>query len=212
MSALEIVGRSSSHFTRVTRIFAHELAVPHTFRPVLDLTSMAPDAYAGHPALKVPTLVDDRGALFGSENICRELARRSTIAAQVVMRGEVDDRIVQNAEELTVHVMTAEVSLILAKLAGHDRLAPPKVRRSMETSLDYLDAHVDTVIATLPAERVLSFVEVGLFCVVRHLPFREIMDVTAWSRLAAFCDRFGERPAAKATEYHFDRAPSQVDH
>jgi glutathione S-transferase len=206
MSALEIVGRSSSHFTRVTRVFAHELAVPHTFRPVLDLTSIDQDAYAGHPALKVPALVDERGALFGSENICRELARRSTTASRVVMRGEVEERVVQNAEELTVHVMTAEVSLILAKMAGDERLAPPKVRRSIENSLDYLDAHVDAVIATLPAERGLSFVEVALFCVVRHLPFREIMDVSAWSHLAAFCDRFGERPSAKATEYRFDSA------
>src|SRR5690349_1674455 len=124
MSALEIVGRSSSHFTRVVRVFAYELAVPHTFRPVLDLTSIDKDVYAGHPALKVPVLVDERGSLFGSENICRELARRSGTASRVVMRGEVDDRTVQNAEELTVHVMTAEVSLILAKLAGDDRLAP----------------------------------------------------------------------------------------
>jgi glutathione S-transferase len=206
MRALEIVGRSSSHFTRVTRVFAHELQVPHTFRPVLDLTSLDQDAYAGHPALKVPALVDERGSLFGSENICREIVRRSTTRSRVVMRGEVDDRTVQNAEELTVHVMTAEVSLILAKLAGDDRLAPPKVTRSIENSLDYLDAHVDVVITTLPAERVLSFVEVGLFCVVRHLPFREIMDVSRWSRLAAFCDRFGERPSAKATEYRFDSA------
>lgn len=206
MSALEIVGRSSSHFTRVTRVFAHELAVPYTFRPVFDLTSIDQDAYAGHPALKVPTLVDERGSLFGSENICRELVRRSSTSSRVVMRGEVDDRIVQNAEELTVHVMTAEVSLILAKIAGDDRLAPPKVRRSIENSLDYLDAHIDTVIATLPAERILSFVEAALFCVVRHLPFREIMDVSAWSRLAAFCDRFGERPGAKETEYRFDSA------
>lgn len=206
MSPLEIVGRSSSHFTRVTRVFAHELAVPHTFRPVFDLTSVDLDAYAGHPALKVPTLVDERGALFGSENICRELVRRSTTGSHVVLRGEVDDRTVQNAEELTVHVMTAEVSLILAKLAGDERLAPPKVRRSMENSLDYLDAHVDAVIAKLPAQRAFSFLEAALFCVVRHLPFREIMDVSAWSRLAAFCDRFGERSSAKATEYCYDRA------
>ena len=60
--------------------------------------------------------------------------------------------------------------------------------------------------ATMPADRALSFVEVALFCVVRHLPFREIMDVSKWSRLAAFCNRFGERPGAKATEYRFDSA------
>ena len=34
---VELVGRSSSHFTRTARIFALELGVPHTFRPVFDI-------------------------------------------------------------------------------------------------------------------------------------------------------------------------------
>jgi glutathione S-transferase len=206
LSALELIGRSSSHFTRVARIFAHELGVAHTFRPVLDLTSSDRAVYADNPALKVPVLVDEHGSLFGTENICRALVRRSGAGSRVVMRGDVQDREIVNAEELTLHVMTAEVTLIMAKWAGDERLTPPKVARSIENSLDYLDAHIESLQVALPAERALSFVEVALFCVVRHLPFREVMSVASWSRLAAFCDRFGERAAAKATEYRFDTA------
>lgn len=204
MGPMTLVGRSSSHFTRVTRMFALELGVPHAFQPVLDLTTLDAAAYANNPALKIPILVDDRGALFGTENICREIVRRSARGAEVVLRGDVADRVVANAEELTLHVMTAEVGLIMAKMAGDPSLAPPKVSRSIESCLRHLDGTLDAVLAAMPPARALSFVEVALFCVVTHLPFREVMDVTPWSRLADFCRRFGERDSARATTYRFD--------
>jgi glutathione S-transferase len=201
-----LVGRSSSHFTRVTRIFALELGVPHTFQPVLDLTSLDVSVYAGNPALKIPVLVDERGPLFGSDNVCRELVRRSGRASSVVLRGDVHDRVVANAEELTLHVMSSEVTLIMAKMAGDASLAPPKAARSIERSLAYLDEHLDAVLEALPAERALSFLEVALFCVFTHLPFRQVMDVAPWEHLGAFCRRFGERESARGTEYRFDGA------
>jgi glutathione S-transferase len=204
MSHLTLVGRSSSHFTRIVRMFALELAVPHAFRPLLDLTSLDPAAYADNPALKVPILVDERGSLFGTENICRELVRRSGRTADVVLRGQVSDRIVANAEELILHAMSAEVSLIMAKLAGDARLAPPKVSRSIECILGYLDENLDALLAALPGGRAFSFVEVALFCVVTHLPFREILEVASWARLGDFCRRFGERESARSTGYRFD--------
>lgn len=205
MHSPEIVGRSSSHFTRTVRIFALELEVAHTFRPVLDIKSLDPSNYAGNPTLKLPILVDEHGPLFGTENICRELTRRSGKAG-VVMRGEVADRVVANAEELTLHAMATDVSIIVAKMLDGDRPVPRKLVRSLEESLGYLDANIDAVIAALPETRLLSFVEVALFCVVTHLPFREVLDVARWERLAAFCTRFGERASAKATEYRFDAA------
>lgn len=204
MTEPTLVARSSSHFSRTARMFALELGVPHTFRPVLDLTSLDRAAYADNPALKVPILVDDAGALFGTENICRELARRSGKAASVVLRGDVGDRVVVNAEELTLHVMSSEVTLIMAKMTGS---APPKkVAASIENSLDFLDEHVDAVLAALPAGRLVSFVEVTLFCLVTHLPWREVMDVSRWARLGDFGRRFGERESARSTEYRFDAA------
>ena len=120
------------------------------------------------------------------------------------MRGDVRERVVLNAEELTLHVMASEVSLIMAKMAGDARLAPPKVTRSIEQSLGYLDENLEAVLAALPEDRALSFVEVALFCVMTHLPFRVVMDVAPWARLATFSKRFGERASARATEYRFD--------
>ncbi|MFO0548774.1 MAG: hypothetical protein U0271_10325 [Polyangiaceae bacterium] len=53
-----LIGRSSSHFTRLTRVFAHELGVATVFRPVFDLASLDTAAYGENPALKIPILVD----------------------------------------------------------------------------------------------------------------------------------------------------------
>jgi glutathione S-transferase len=208
MTAPEItlVGRSSSHFSRTARIFALELGVPHTFRPVLDMTTTDQSAYADNPALKVPTLLDEEGPLFGTENICRELARRSGQRARVVLRGDVAQRLVANAEELVLHGMGAQVNLIMAGAGGPNQTPPPKVRCSLENVLAYLDTRLDQVLAALPAERRLSFFETALFCLVTHLPFRKVMDPSAYQRLQAFCADFGEREGARSTGYRFDAA------
>jgi glutathione S-transferase len=201
-----LVGRSSSHFTRTVRIFALELAVPHAFRPVLDITTTDPAAYADNPSLKVPVLVDAQGSLFGSENICRELTRRSGRGARVVLRGDVPTRVVANAEELILHAMGAGVNLIMAGMAGADQPATPKVRRGLENALAFVDTHLDQVLAALPGDRLLSFCEVSLFCLTTHLPFRKVMEVDAYRRLALFTQTFGTRASAQATAYHFDAA------
>jgi len=205
MTDLVVVGRSSSHFTRTARIFALELGVPHAFQPVFDLTALDPETYAGNPALKVPVLVTGDGPLFGTENICRELVRRSGRGAEVVLRGAVADRRVANAEELALHAMSTEVSLIVAQLAGDARLAPAKLDRSLDGSLRHLDDHLDEALAALPAPRLLSFLEVAVFCLVTHLPFRKIRSVDGHPRLVEFCRRFGARSGARATEYAFDQ-------
>jgi glutathione S-transferase len=208
MNQLTLVGRSSSHFTRVARIFALELAVPHVFQPVFDLTTLDASGYAGNPMLKVPIWLDEQGQLFGTENICRELARRSGHPADVVMRGDVATRVVANAEELTVSAMLAEVTVITSRLSGAAPTVQPKLLRSIENCLDFLERHLDEIQAALPPARRLSFVEVCLFCLVRHLPFREIMAVDGWPRLATFASGFDQRQAASATEYRFDQPTS----
>jgi len=206
MSQPILVGRSSSHFTRIARLFALELDVPHTFRPVFDLKSLDVADYAGNPALKIPVYVDENGPLFGTENICRELARRSGKEAVVVQRGDVGHRVVANAEELTLNVLTTEVSVVTARLNDPERPPLPKLFPSIEKSLDYLDANLDAALAALPEGRKLSFLEASLFCVLEHLPFRQVLDVSPWKRLDAFRQRFGERESAKATVYRFDTA------
>lgn len=203
MTEPTLVGRSSSHYTRIARMFALDLGVPHTFRAVLDITAMDASAFADNPALKVPILVDERGPLFGTENICREIVRRSARASDVVLRGDVTERIVANAEELTLHTMSSGVSIIMSRMTS-GASAPPKLLRSVENSLRWLDENVEGVVASLPASRALSFVEVALYCCVTHLTFREVADVTPWKRLRDFCDRFGERESAKSTTYRVD--------
>lgn len=206
MSHPILVGRSSSHFTRIARIFARELDVPHTFRPVFDLKSLEVADYADNPALKIPVYIDESGPLFGTENICRELVRRSGKGSRVVLRGDVADRFVANVEELTLHVLTAEVSLITSRLSDPERPPMPKLLPSIEKSLDYLDTNLDAALSALPRERSLSFLETALFCVAEHLPFRQVLDVSPWKRLDTFRQRFGERESAKATAYRFDTA------
>jgi glutathione S-transferase len=203
---LTLVGRSSSHFTRTARVFALELEVPHQFQPVLDMTSFDPATYASNPALKVPILVDAHGPLFGTENICRELARRSGRRDRVVLRGDLGERVVANAEELIVHAMAAGVTIITASPPGAERPPPPKVRRSLENALAFLEAHIDQVLAALPGDRLLSFCETSLYCLVTHLPFRKLMAVDGYPKLQAFCQRFGERESARMTEYRYDAA------
>jgi glutathione S-transferase len=202
MADVTIVGRSSSHFTRTARIFALELGVPHQFRPVLDMTVTEPGNYGNNPALKVPILVDEQGPLFGTENICRELARRSGQRSRIALRGDVPHRLVANAEELILHAMTSEVILIMS---GKDA-PPPKVRPSLENALAFLEENLQTLRAALPADRLLSFCETALFCLVTHLPFRKIMEVSAYPRLQAFCREFEQRPGARDTGYRFDAA------
>jgi glutathione S-transferase len=205
-SDLVLVGRSSSHFTRTARIFALELGVEHAFRPVLDIAATDPRAYSGNPALKVPVLVDEQGPLFGTENICRELARRSGLRERVVLRGDVTDRAVANAEEMVLHAMQNSVAIIGGTLPGASGPPPPKVRRSLENALAFLDANVADVRARLPPGRALSFFEVALFCEVTHLPFRNVMDPSGYAALGAFCDEIGSLPSARATGYRYDAA------
>ncbi len=204
VSDLVLIGRSSSHFTRVARIFAAELAVEHAFRPLSDLMSVDPADYGGNPALKIPVLVDERGPLFGTENICRELARRSSVSGRVVLRGDTDDRLVLDAEELTLHLMAANVTLIVAKLG--EAPEPPKVRASVARVLARLDEDLERVLARLPADRTLSFLEAALFAAVTHFPFRAVTGITVapYESLGAFVSRFGARESARATEYRFD--------
>lgn len=211
MSDLILVGRSSSHFTRLTRMFAIELGIEVAFRPLYDLTSLDVSSYGDNPALKIPVLVTETGPLFGAENICRELVRRAGAKnkkdktrkrSDIVMRGDLDSRLVANAEELTLHAMQTAVTVILGKTSG---IAPSaKTMRSMENTLAWLDANVDAVRAALPEGRVLSFVEVALFCLTKHLPFREVVDVKPYARLVAFAESYGQRPSAKETEYRID--------
>ena len=51
-----VLGRSSSHYTRVVRMLAHELDVPYALDPIHDLLSEDPATFGGNPALKLPAV------------------------------------------------------------------------------------------------------------------------------------------------------------
>jgi hypothetical protein len=70
--------------------------------------------------------------------------------------------------------------------------------------LGWLEAHASDVLAALPAERSVSFLEVALFCLVQHLEFRDILPTAHYRALGDFCGRFAQRESAQSTPFRFD--------
>ena len=124
-----LVGRSSSHFTRTARVFALELGVPHAFRAVLDMMTLEPGAYARTRPSRCRCWWTRRGRSSGPRTSPRARAAPSGHGDRVVLRGDVAARLVANAEELILHAMGAEVTLITLGLAagpaGKDQAPPP---------------------------------------------------------------------------------------
>jgi len=205
--SLRIAGRSSSHFTRVVRIFAHELGVEYAFQPVMDLLSQNSDDYLGNPALRLPVLESRGEAWYGALNICRELARRASPPRAIVWP-DLPDREVANAQELVLQGMSTEVSIVMHKLASPDQTDryEDKNRRSLQNSLAWLEAKFPSVRARLPADRTISFLEVSAYCFLTHLEFRRLIDTTGYAQLSAFVREFDARPSARDTTYRFDPA------
>lgn len=201
-----LIGRSSSHFTRVTRIFATEVRVDYSFQIVLDIMSFNSDDFGGNPALKVPTLQTSRGAWFGALNICRELWRQSSDRPRTVWPEELEEPLLVNAQELIVQAMTTEVSLVMSKLAdkGADNAHHGKMRKSLLNIMSWLEDNVRQVLAALPSNRELSYLEVTLFCLITHLEFRKVLPVDPYAELNRFCRQFAERASAGETAYRFD--------
>jgi glutathione S-transferase len=203
---LTIVGRSSSTFTRVTRIFAAELAVPYELQVVRDLTSLELESYGGNPALKVPSLRTPQGNWFGTLNICRELARISERKRRIVWPEALEQPLLANMQELALHAMAAEVGLIMSNqqnvtTESSHRL---KLSKSLQNTLAWLDAHLEPALAALPPERDLSYLEACLFCLVTHLDFRKVASTAPYRALIGFCEGFGTRSACRETEFRFD--------
>jgi glutathione S-transferase len=206
---LTLIGRSSSHFTRVARIYAVELEVPHDFSVVHAIGSTTPGTFSGNPSLRVPSLHTPEGTWFGSLNVCRELARRSPVAAPLVWPEDLSEPLAANAQELTLEGMSAEVSVVMGRLAGltdeHPALEKPFAR--FRGAAAWLEANLAGALARLP-ERRLSFLEVSAFCFVTHLEFRGLAELEPFPNLRAFAASFGARDAAERTPYRFDPAPT----
>jgi hypothetical protein len=214
-TSLILVGRSSSVFTRVARIFAAELAVAYAFRVVPDLLSREPADYAGNPALRLPVLETSQGAWFGALSICRQLRRLSTRPVAMAWPEDFDQPLLANAQELTLQAMATEVTLIMNQLAGSGESAHQrKLLDSLLGSLGWLDRNIAPAREALardalprealPGARWLSYFEVTLFCLVTHLEFRSVVPTSGYAQLGEFCRDFGERRSARDTAYRFD--------
>ncbi len=210
MSAIQIVGRSSSLFTRLPLIFAEEIGVPYELVPIYDMTALGPEVYAGNPALKLPILRREDSVLFGALNICRAVAEKAERRVRIVWPEELRSVLSRNAQELVWHGMAAQVQLVFGTLVGKlpaDNVYFTKARAGLEGALQWLDAHVTDVMSELPAPRGLSVFEVSLFCLVDHLVFRGTLDVEPYPSLVRFTQAFAGRPSAKRTAYRFDSPP-----
>lgn len=200
-----LIGRSSSHFTRVARVVAAEMGVEYSFEIVPDLLSADAASYGGNPALRLPVLRTERGTWFGAQNICRELARRSPSSFHMIWPEDLQGPLLANAQELILQSMSTEVTLIMLSLNGssEDTEYGAKQRTSLMNMLEWLDEHVDQILSALP-QRDLSFLEVTLFCLFTHLEFREVIPVSPYAQLGKFSAAFGRRASAIDTLYRFD--------
>jgi len=211
VNTVQIVGRSSSHFTRVTLVFAHELGLAVELLPVFDMTVETAANYGDNPALKMPTLRTPEGLVFGAENICRTLADLAGAPRRVVWPEQLRGRVARNAQELVWHGMAAQVQLIFGvAVAGlpADNLYFKKCREGFAGALRWLDAHVPAVLESLPAPRDVSLFEVTLFCLVEHVATRGTMAMDPYPALLKFADEFRGRPSAQHTTYRFDVPPA----
>ncbi len=207
MSPVQIIGRSSSHFTRVPLIFAHELGVPFEVVAVHDVTSVDPAVFAGNPALKVPTLVRAGSKVFGAQNICRALAELGDPNLRIVWPEELRSDLARNAQELVWHCMAAQVQLVfgtvIARLPAQN-VYFAKGKEGFEGALRWLEANLADALAALPSPRGLCLFGVSLFCLVEHLTFRQTLSAEPYPALRRFTTDFGKRPSAQRTAYRFD--------
>jgi glutathione S-transferase len=206
MTDCTIIGRSSSTFTRVVRIFAAELGVPYALQVVRDLSSLDVESYGGNPALKVPSLCRASTTWFGALNICRELARVSQRQMRILWPEALEQPLLANMHELVTHAMATEVGLImsLAPEGSTDSVHRRKLTSSLSHTLSWLDAHAQEALAALPDDRQLSYLEVCLFCLVTHLDFRQVLPSAPYPALVSFAHHFGTRPSCAETPFRFD--------
>ncbi len=204
-AALTLVGRHSSHYTRIVSIYATELAVECAFQPVLDIGSTDAHVFGENPLLRVPSLTTPEGTWFGSLNACRELARRSTAGVPLIWPEDHATPLGANAQEITTDAMVSGVVIVTGRLCALADDAPSLVKpfARLRGAVAWLEANLDAALAPLP-ERRLSFLEVSAFCMLTHLGFRQLLSLEDRPRLTAFCQRFGARPSALASGYYFD--------
>lgn len=209
-----IVGRRSSHFTRLALIYAETLQIAYEFVPVFDMTALDATSYASNPALKLPILQRGDATLFGAGNICRALAEAAPAHRPALIWPEqLQDDLSRNAQELVWHCMAAQVQLVMGTVVGKlpiENVYFAKTKAGLENSLAWLDRRLQQTLRVLPQPRELSLLEASLFCLIEHVAWRGTLATDCYSSLTAFAQDFSTRPAAARTGYRFDVAPNAV--
>jgi hypothetical protein len=116
----QIVGRSSSHFTRVLRMFAEECGVSYDFQVVNSRFAEDPSDYGGNPGLRLPNLITTDGTTFGSLPGCRLISSLCAEPLQMVWPEQTPPLVASNAMELAVQGTSTKVSLIMVAATGSD--------------------------------------------------------------------------------------------
>jgi len=207
MQTVRILGRSSSHFTRVTRIFAAELGVPYVLQPVYDMNSLDPATFGGHPAMKLPNMQIDGRTVFGMQNICRALARIAPRRATIIWPETIDDDLLANAQELVLHSMATQVQIVLGTVVAKLPASNPffsKLQTGFAGCLAWLDRELPSVLQALPP-RDLSLFELTLYCLIDHLEFRPTASLEPYAQLGRFREHYGMRKSVQQTQYFFDQ-------
>lgn len=201
---LRLIGRSSSLFTRVVTIFAHECQVPVTLQVVTNLLDTSAVNYGGNPALKLPNLITPDGVVFGSLNCCRGVLQWSEAAPRILWPEHLQAPLAANVQELTLQAMSSEVSWIMSTLGGvGDSAYAAKLREGLIQTVKWLEETSSTVLHALP-DRDFSYWEVCLFCLVEHLEFRRVMSLDDYPFLRQFQEEWSQRASAQATPFRFD--------
>jgi len=205
---IEIIGRHTSHFTRLPLIVAHELGSDYEFTPIYDLMDLDAASYGSHPGLRLPTLRHGDQVVFGAMPICRYLAELAAREAEIVWPPQsLEDPFLANFHELTMQAMATQVTVVIttqvAKVDPENVFARKSIR-SLTGMLEWLDENAERFLSLLP-DRLLSITEAGLFCLIEHVRFRHTASLESYSRLTAFADTFGVRESARDTYYRLDR-------
>jgi glutathione S-transferase len=208
-SSLILIGRQSSHYTRLVRIVAAELGVSLTLAPVFNLLSEDPAQFGGNPALKLPVLRHGDDSIYGALAICRYLETLAQASPPIVWPEHRREPLRLNAHELLAHLMAVQVEVVFHEFVAQrpPDAASRKRRQSLLNCLDWFERHLDALLATTPPGAI-DILQVGLFCLLDHLPFRNPIDLSHCPRLCAFTSSFSERESARATPYRFDPPPA----
>ena len=206
MAELTLIGRRSSHYSRTVRIFAAELGVEYRLTPVIDLMSLDAQTFAENPALKLPVLRAGNDYIYGTLNICRVIAQSSAAPRRIGWPESFNTPLLMNAHELLAHAMATEVEIVMHEVVAHrpPDTASRKRRTSLLNCLTWLDKELRSIRSAFDGYD-LSYFEVGLFCLLEHIPFLNPMDLSAMPTLLAFVEEFGARESARATPYQFDK-------